>query len=46
MVISLHRSPKSSPTRTATMPNRSVCQWDKEDRENLGIVKINSLASS
>lgn len=31
------------PLEPATMPDRSVCQWDKDDCENLGIVKIDLL---
>ncbi|HRE81194.1 MAG TPA: error-prone DNA polymerase [Opitutaceae bacterium] len=31
------------PLENASMPDRTVCQWDKEDCENLGIVKIDFL---
>lgn len=43
MVISQHHLDKVVPLEPATMPHRSVCQWDKEDCENLGIVKIDFL---
>jgi error-prone DNA polymerase len=43
MVISLNQLDRVVPLEPATMPNRSVCQWDKEDCENLGIVKIDFL---
>jgi error-prone DNA polymerase len=31
------------PLEPASMPERTVCQWDKDDCENLGIVKIDFL---
>ena len=31
------------PLETASMPGRTVAQWDKEDCENLGIVKVDLL---
>ena len=31
------------PLENASMPNRSVAQWDKEDCEDLGIVKVDLL---
>lgn len=43
MVISRGQLDKVVPLEPATMPNRSVCQWDKDDCENLGIVKIDFL---
>ncbi len=43
MVISLNQLDKVVPLEPATMPGRSICQWDKEDCENLGIVKIDFL---
>jgi error-prone DNA polymerase len=43
MVISRHELDKVVPLEPATMPERSVCQWDKDDCENLGIVKIDFL---
>jgi error-prone DNA polymerase len=43
MVICQHQLDQVVPLEPATMPDRSVCQWDKEDCENLGIVKIDFL---
>jgi error-prone DNA polymerase len=43
MVISRHELDKVVPLEPATMPGRSVCQWDKDDCENLGIIKIDFL---
>ncbi|HVS52934.1 MAG TPA: error-prone DNA polymerase, partial [Opitutaceae bacterium] len=43
MVICQGQLDKIVPLEPATMPGRSVCQWDKEDCENLGIVKIDFL---
>jgi error-prone DNA polymerase len=43
MVICAGQLDKVVPLEPATMPDRSVCQWDKEDCENLGIVKIDFL---
>jgi error-prone DNA polymerase len=43
MVIAQHQLDKVVPLEPATMPDRSVCQWDKDDCENLGIVKIDFL---
>src|SRR5437868_1967357 len=43
MVICQGQLDKVVPLEPATMPDRSVCQWDKEDCENLGIVKIDFL---
>ncbi|MCX6954353.1 MAG: PHP domain-containing protein, partial [Verrucomicrobia bacterium] len=43
MVISQHQLDRIVPLEPATMENRSVCQWDKDDCENLGIVKIDFL---
>jgi error-prone DNA polymerase len=43
MVICHGQLDKVVPLEPATMPGRSVCQWDKEDCENLGIVKIDFL---
>jgi len=31
------------PLEPASMPGRTVCQWDKDDCEELGIVKIDFL---
>jgi error-prone DNA polymerase len=43
MVICQGQLDKVVPLEPATMPERSVCQWDKDDCENLGIVKIDFL---
>ncbi len=43
MVICEGQLDKVVPLEPATMPDRSVCQWDKDDCENLGIVKIDFL---
>ncbi len=43
MVICQGQLDKVVPLEPATMPGRSVCQWDKDDCENLGIVKIDFL---
>ncbi len=39
MVISENQLDSIVPLENATMPNRTVIQWDKEDCEDLGIVK-------
>lgn len=43
MVISEGQLDKVVPLEPASMPDRSICQWDKDDCENLGIVKIDFL---
>jgi error-prone DNA polymerase len=43
MVISRDELDQVVPLEPATMPGRNICQWDKEDCENLGIVKIDFL---
>ncbi|MEO6569117.1 MAG: error-prone DNA polymerase [Opitutaceae bacterium] len=43
MVICQGQLDKIVPLEPATMPDRSICQWDKDDCENLGIVKIDFL---
>jgi len=43
MVICQGQLDRVVPLELATMPDRSVCQWDKDDCENLGIVKIDFL---
>jgi error-prone DNA polymerase len=43
MVICQGQLNKVVPLEPATMDDRTVCQWDKEDCENLGIVKIDFL---
>lgn len=43
LVICQNQLDKVVPLENATMPDRSVCQWDKDDCENLGIVKVDFL---
>jgi len=43
MVISQNHLDSIVPLENATMPNRTVIQWDKEDCEDLGIVKVDLL---
>ncbi len=43
MVICQGHLDRVMPLEPATMPDRSICQWDKDDCENLGIVKIDFL---
>ncbi|HEX2854019.1 MAG TPA: error-prone DNA polymerase [Opitutaceae bacterium] len=43
MVICQGQLNQVVPLEPATMPDRTVCQWDKDDCENLGIVKIDFL---
>ena len=43
MVISQQRLDTVVPLENATMPNRSVIQWDKEDCADLGIIKVDLL---
>ncbi len=43
MVICRGQLERIVPLENATMADRTVCQWDKEDCENLGIVKIDFL---
>ncbi|MES2697600.1 MAG: error-prone DNA polymerase, partial [Verrucomicrobiota bacterium] len=43
MVISKGQLDKIVPLEPASMEKRNVCQWDKDDCENLGIVKIDFL---
>ncbi|MBV8815406.1 MAG: error-prone DNA polymerase, partial [Verrucomicrobia bacterium] len=43
MVICQNQLDSIVPLENATMPNRSVIQWDKEDCEDLGIVKVDLL---
>src|SRR5436190_22721943 len=43
MVICQGQLDRVVPLEPATMPDRSVCQWDKDDCENLGMVKIDFL---
>ncbi len=43
MVICQERLNRVVPLENATMPGRTVVQWDKDDCEDLGIVKIDFL---
>ncbi|MEO6992368.1 MAG: error-prone DNA polymerase, partial [Lacunisphaera sp.] len=43
MVICRGQLDRVVPLENASMENRTVCQWDKDDCENLGIVKIDFL---
>lgn len=43
MVICQGQLDRVVPLEPATMTDRSICQWDKDDCENLGIVKIDLL---
>ncbi|MBA4137932.1 MAG: error-prone DNA polymerase [Opitutus sp.] len=43
MVIAQGQLSKVVPLENASMPDRSVCQWDKDDCEDLGIIKIDFL---
>jgi error-prone DNA polymerase len=43
MVVSLGRLDGIVPLEPATMENRNIIQWDKDDCENLGLVKIDLL---
>lgn len=43
MVICEGMLSKVVPLENASMPDRSVCQWDKDDCEDLGIIKIDFL---
>jgi error-prone DNA polymerase len=43
MVISWHRLDGIVPLEPASMPNRNIIQWDKDDCEQLKIVKVDLL---
>jgi len=43
MVICQGQLDRVVPLENASMPGRVVCQWDKEDCEDLGIVKVDFL---
>lgn len=43
-VISQHALPRLVPIENAAMPERSIVQWDKNDLDALGILKIDILA--
>ena len=44
MILTHTRLDEMSPIEPATMPNRSVIQWDKYDIEKLGLLKIDILS--
>jgi error-prone DNA polymerase len=43
MIISRGNLDKIVPLENASMPNRVVAQWDKDDCEDLGIIKVDFL---
>ncbi|MBV9009695.1 MAG: error-prone DNA polymerase [Verrucomicrobia bacterium] len=43
MIICQHKLSKFVPLENASMPGRVVAQWDKDDCEDLGIVKVDLL---
>jgi error-prone DNA polymerase len=43
MVISLDRLDSVVPLEPASMPGRNIIQWDKDDCERLGIIKVDLL---
>lgn len=43
MIISQGRLDSIVPLENASMPNRVVAQWDKDDCEDLGIIKVDFL---
>ena len=43
-VISEHPLSTLVPVENAAMPNRTIIQWDKEDLESLGLLKVDCLA--
>jgi len=43
MIVCDHGLDASVPLQPATMPGRNVVQWDKDDCEDMGIVKIDLL---
>jgi error-prone DNA polymerase len=43
-VIAADKVSKLVPTEPCAMPNRSVIQWDKDDLESLGLLKVDVLA--
>jgi error-prone DNA polymerase len=44
MVMTQSRLPSIVPIENAAMPNRTVVQWDKNDLDALGILKVDCLA--
>src|SRR5207247_3241714 len=43
MIISQGKLDSIVPLENASMPNRVVAQWDKDDCEDLGIIKVDFL---
>lgn len=43
MIVCDHGLDSSVPLQPATMPGRNIVQWDKDDCEDLGLVKIDLL---
>lgn len=43
-VIARHKLSRLVPIENAAMPERSVIQWDKDDLESLGLLKVDILA--
>ncbi len=43
MIISRNKLSSIMPLENASMPNRVVAQWDKDDCEDLGIIKVDFL---
>ena len=43
-VISQHPLSTLVPVENASMPDRTIIQWDKEDLESLGLLKVDCLA--
>lgn len=43
MIVTANPLSKVVPIEAATMPNRSVIQWDKDDAQDVGLIKIDLL---
>jgi error-prone DNA polymerase len=43
-VISQHPLSSLVPVENAAMPDRTIIQWDKDDLETLGLLKVDCLA--
>jgi len=43
MIVAQHQLNSVVPLEPASMPNRTVCQWDKDDCAALGLIKIDLL---
>jgi error-prone DNA polymerase len=43
MIVTARPLAELVPTENATMPNRSVIQWDKDDAQDVGFIKIDLL---